>query len=619
MSKNFSKNILILLVLTFIMQIFPIAALAEEITNEQTPSGIKYSSLKETVDEYSEKYIGKTTAGASVAILKNDKIIFKQNYGYSDIENKAKITDDTLFEWGSTTKLFVWVSVMQLVEQGKLDLTKDIKEYLPDNYFRKLQFDQPITMLNLMNHNAGWEEHLTDMFYSNPQDVKSLKETLEIIEPKQVHKPGEVVAYSNYGAALAAYIVERIAGISFDEYVNKYILNVLNMKETSINPLQKDNQYVQKNRPLAKGYMENSKGLVERPILYLGIYPAGGAVGTLSDMCKFVSALIPKSGEASPLFKYENTLYTLFSKSYSPTDDFPGVCHGFGEHYYSVRTLEHGGNTDSFSSQITFAPEEGTAVLVMTNQAHERPLCYGLKDLIFGSYKGEQYDGKLPDSSIVTGNYSSLRKPDSGFSTWLNFIVSEVKAVDENTIDIDGDIYREIKPYVYQYTDENGASELIYFNVENDKVKTMYQKCGEYEPLSTLSIISRLVLIGLSFLSSAYFMIGFVISVIFGFKRENNLSTRNKTMISLNMIGFISIVNTGILFYRSMLYPSYAALKIHFIINILSVVLILIFLSINLITRIRRKAEGKRKIGYILTNIFSVLYVMLVIALQIYK
>ena len=85
------------------------------------------------------------------------------------------------------------------------------------------------------------------MFYSNPQDVKSLKKTLEIFEPKQIYKTGEVVAYSNYGAALAAYIVECITGLNFDEYVNQYIFDVINMKETSINPLQKDNLYVQKN------------------------------------------------------------------------------------------------------------------------------------------------------------------------------------------------------------------------------------------------------------------------------------------------------------------------------------------------------------------------------------
>lgn len=619
MHKILSKIIGGLLLFVFMTQMFSLTVYAWEDINLRTPSEIPYSELKGIIDSYVEEYIGNTTAGAAVAVLQNDKIILKANYGYSDIENKISVTDDTIFEWGSTTKLFVWVSVMQVVEQGKLDLDKDIKAYLPQNFFQELQFKEPITMLNLMNHNGGWEEHLTDIFYSNPQSVKSLKETLQIFEPTQVYKPGEVVSYSNYGAALAAYIIECITGMNFYEYVNQNIFDVLDMKETSIHPLQKDNLYVQKNRLSTKGYTKDSKGFIERPIYYLGIYPAGGAVGTLSDMCKFVSAMMPKDGKTSPLFKHENTLHIMFSKSYEPTHDFPGICYGLWEHYYSVRTLEHGGNTDSFSAQITFAPEEGLAVLIMTNQSHERSLCYGLKDKIFGSYKADKYHGELPDSSIVIGNYQNVRRPHSGFSQWMNFIVSEVTVVNEKTIDVDGDVYHQIRPYVYQYIDEGGASEFIYFNVKNGQVKSMYQEYGEYEPIGTYTVITHLGLIGFLILSLIYFVIVFIFSVVCGLKRKKNLSIRDKGMILLNLVGFVSIVNTGILFYRSSMYPSYASLLIHFIINILSILLITVLLCRNLTLEIKRKTKEKRKIGYILANIFAVFYGSLIIFCQLYK
>ncbi|QVK17674.1 serine hydrolase [Mycoplasmatota bacterium] len=614
MHKIISRTMFTLLLFVLLMSSLSLKVSAEE-TN-YTPSGIAYSELKDVIDNYVNEYIGNTTAGASVAVLQNDETIFKSNYGYSDIKNKIPITDNTVFEWGSVTKLFVWVSVMQLVEEDKLDLNEDIKVYLPENFFKKSQFKQPITMLNLMNHNGGWEEHLTDLFNSNPQNVKSLKETLEIFEPKQVYKPGEVVSYSNYGAGLAAYIVECITGMDFYEYVNQYIFDVLDMKKTSIHPLQEDNLFIQKNRQLTKGY---SNGFKERPIYYLGLYPAGGAIGTLSDMCKFVSALIPKDGETSPLFKKEDTLDFLFSKSYVPTDDFPGISHGFWEHYYSVRTLEHGGNTDSFSAQITFAPEEGVAVLIMSNQAHERAICFGLKDKIFGSYKTDNFDGELPDSSIVKGNYWSMRRTHSGFSQWMNLIINEVTVVDENTIDIDGDVYYQIRPYVYQYTDKGGASELIYLDVINGQVKSMYQEYGEYEPISNLVVISRLGVMAFLVFSLIYFIFAFIISVIYGLKRKNNLSIKAKRMIILNIVGFVSIVNTGILFYRSSMYPSYNDLKIHFIVNIIAVVLIMFTLCRNLISAIKRKTEDKRKIGYILANIIAVLYVVIIVACGIYK
>lgn len=326
MYKIFSKRIMGLLLFSLILSSISSTAFAE---GENTPSGIEYSKLKNNIDRYAKEYIGNTTAGASVAVLQNEELVFKSNYGYSDIKNKVSVSDNSIFEWGSTSKLLIWVSVMQLVEQGKLDLNKDIRFYLSQKFFKKLKYNQPINMLNLMNHNAGWEEHLTDMFYKNPQDVKTLKETLDVFEPAQVYKPGEMVAYSNYGATLAAYIIERITGMEFYEYVNQNIFGVLNMKETSIQPLQTDNLYLQKNRPLTKGYVKNSKGSSERPIFYLGIYPAGGAVGTLSDMCKFVSALVPEDRKKSLLFKNEETFTTMFSQSYKVTDDFPGICHGF--------------------------------------------------------------------------------------------------------------------------------------------------------------------------------------------------------------------------------------------------------------------------------------------------
>ena len=309
----------------------------------------------------------------------------------------------------------------------------------------------------------------------------------------------------------------------------------------------------------------------------------------------------------------------MFSESYKVTDDFPGICHGFWEHYYSVRTLEHGGNTDAFSSQITFAPEEGLAVVIMTNQAHERPLCSGIKDKIFGSYKAEKIESILPDASVVEGKYRYMRRPQSGFSKWLNFTVSEVTKIDSKSIDIDGDVYHEISPYVYQYTDEGGASELVYFEVKNGKVNSMYQEYGESEPIGTLTIIyglGRLILLAMSLV---YFVISFIISLIYGLKRKNNLSIRDKKVILLNLVGFVSTVNTMILFLRSATYSSYADLKVHFIVNILAVVVIVFLSSGNLIINIKRKIKNEKKARYILADIFSILYVVLVIACQIYK
>lgn len=277
MGKQFIKISILFLSLALIMSCFSVPAMAEN-DLETTPSGIPLSELEQFVDEYAAEYIGSTTAGASIVILKDGEVILSKAYGYADIENAVVVDTDTVFEWGSDTKLLVWTSVMQLVEQGKLDLNADIREYLPDGFFTKLQFDSPITMYNLMNHNAGWEDCYTDLFYHSADEVSSLEETLRIAEPKQVREPGAVVAYSNYGVALAGYIVERISGQPFYEYVNENIFAALGMNDTSIHPTQQDNTSVAEKREKIHGYTISGNKLTmsKNERIFLGLYPAGG-------------------------------------------------------------------------------------------------------------------------------------------------------------------------------------------------------------------------------------------------------------------------------------------------------------------------------------------------------
>ena len=609
--KKKARIMLVMYLLLFVSTF----SVANANTKEEMNTGYTETYLKEIIDKYAQKYIGESTVGAAIAVIENDKTIFEDYYGYADLLEEKTMTKDAVFEWGSTTKILVWVSVMQLVEQGKLDLDKDINTYLPNGFLTKLNDEEPITMLHLMNHNAGWEEHLTDLFYHDPNKVRSLSETLKMSEPSQRYQPGEIVSYSNFGTALAAYIVECIAEKEFFEYVNDNIFSVLKMNETSIHPLQLDNDDIRNRRSSVKGYAQVRGGFVEKPLLYLSLYPAGGAVGTLPDMVKFVSALLPKEGSASPLFKNQNTLAQLFTTSYGVTNDFPGIAHGFWEHFYSFRVLEHAGNTDSFSSQIVFSPENGIALIVATNQAYEKMMTQGLKDRIFQKYEYRN-DDVLPDATIVTGMYRSVRRPHSGFSQWLNFIVSEVQVIDENTIEIDENKYIQIRPYVFQYTGDYGASELIYFNVENDEVKNLYIKYGHWEVVNTSTTIYTLGCIILFVLCSLYFLISFIIFFIkFLRKKEKRISLRPNLLLSA--FGFFVALNTGVLFSKAISLPSYADLKIHFLFNILYVLFLGFMFGKTAIARLKNKIRlnGSTIVMYAV----SIIYSLLILVCELYK
>jgi len=112
-------------------------------------------------------------AGAVVAVVKDGKIIFAKGYGFSDVEKRTRVTPDaTLFRPGSISKLFTWTSVMQLAEQGKLDLDKDVNEYL--DFKIPPAYGKPITLKNIMTHTAGFEELGRDLFVSDAQHMHSL-------------------------------------------------------------------------------------------------------------------------------------------------------------------------------------------------------------------------------------------------------------------------------------------------------------------------------------------------------------------------------------------------------------------------------------------------------------
>ena len=171
-------------------------------------------------------------AGAVVLVVKDGTILFAKGYGYSDVEKKTPVTvDATLFRPGSVSKLFTWTAVMQLVEQGKLDLDRDINEYL--DFKIPAKFGKPITLRNIMTHTPGFEEQIKDLITEDAAPAATLKQHLVTHIPERIFPPGTTPAYSNYGASLAGYIVERVSGRPFNDYVTENIFKPLGMSHST--------------------------------------------------------------------------------------------------------------------------------------------------------------------------------------------------------------------------------------------------------------------------------------------------------------------------------------------------------------------------------------------------
>jgi CubicO group peptidase (beta-lactamase class C family) len=179
-------------------------------------------------------------AGAVVVVVKDGKVLVSKGYGFTDVKKRTPVSPDaTLFRPGSISKTFTWTAVMQLVEQGKLDLDRDINEYL--DFQVPHTFGRPVTLRNLMTHTAGFEEVIKDLAVDRADDLPSLQAFIKAHQPNQIYAPGTIPAYSNYGADLAGYIVQRVSGLPFEQYLQQNIFGPLGMtRATFVQPLPTD-------------------------------------------------------------------------------------------------------------------------------------------------------------------------------------------------------------------------------------------------------------------------------------------------------------------------------------------------------------------------------------------
>lgn len=455
MNTKILNKIIAFLMSALIFTAFSIPAYAEEASSDRTPSGILYNQLEQEIDNFVNPYIGKSTPGAAVVVTKGDKIIFSKGYGYANIEKQIPVDPaDTIFGYGSINKLFVWTSVMQLVEEGKMKLDQDIRTYFPQEFAKKLRYDKPITPLDLMSHTAGFEEYSGGLFIKSAENKqKSLEEGLLSSQPEQIFEPGKVMSYSNFATALTGFAVEKVSGESFSDYEMKRILRPLGMNHTSGHPSMGDRPDLLSTE--ATGYAITAKGNFEPrekyDILY---YPAGAMKGTAEDLARFALAL---TADDSPLFAKQQTLQTMLTQSYTPHKDLLSNAHGFWEYNAKPRTLGHSGGTMGFSSNFAVVPEEKLGVVVLANTEVEREIVPNLINLLIRNKAEESVEPSknLPPSSEVTGDYVLSRNTFTTiqeFMAYLGLIHLEAKGEHDLTLTVMGKSgeYKQISPYVYK-------------------------------------------------------------------------------------------------------------------------------------------------------------------------
>jgi CubicO group peptidase (beta-lactamase class C family) len=343
----------------------------------------------------------KPLAGATLSVVKDGEILLAKGYGYADLEKEVPVDGmQSLFRPGSTSKLFTWTAVMQLVEQGKLDLDTDVNQYIP-NFKLPEAFGKPITMRNLMTHTAGLEDGgLGYLFQEGPEQFLPLGDALAAHVPSRVRPPttdfgtdGTNASYSNWGTALAGHIVASISGESFDDYVRKHIFEPLEMtSSTFAEPLPPELA-----PRMAVGYQFKEGRLKAHPFEHIHNFgPAGSLTSSAPDMANFMIAHLNEGEFKGKRILKQETAQLMHSRQFSPNAFGNGSGLGFYETWVNGRRLiGHGGDTLAFHSDLWLLPEEKLGVFVSFNSSNEYAPYIARRDLL-RSFMDRYYPAKLP-------------------------------------------------------------------------------------------------------------------------------------------------------------------------------------------------------------------------------
>jgi CubicO group peptidase (beta-lactamase class C family) len=332
-------------------------------------------------------------AGAVVVVVKDGKLVFSKGYGYADVAKKVQISPETtLFRPGSISKLFTWTAVMQQVELGKLDLDRDVNDYL--DFKIPPAFGKPITLRNIMTHSTGFEETAKDLFVGSADDLRPNKEYLQVHMPARIFPPGTTPAYSNYATTMAAYIVERVSGQSFNDYVEEHIFKPLNMTHATFRqPLPE----------ALKPFMSNGYILGSgepKPFEFVQVAPAGSLSASAVDMTHFMIAHLQNGHYGDGQILKPETAVQMHARQDGWPPAMNAMCLGFYEQWRDGhRSIGHGGDTVSFHSNLHLILDANAGLFVSYNSPGRAEI--DPRGSLFNSFMDRYFPAAPPNDPVL--------------------------------------------------------------------------------------------------------------------------------------------------------------------------------------------------------------------------
>ncbi len=562
--------------------------------------------------------------GAVVVVVKDGEVFFAKGYGYADLEEKIPVDPaTTLFRPGSVSKLFTWTAIMQLVEAGKLDLDEDVNTYLdfviPDT------FPEPITLRNILSHTAGFEDQGDGLFKIDASKVSSLETYVKENQPARVFPPRKYGAYSNYGSALSGYIIERVSGMPFEDYIAEKILKPLEMNHSTFEqPLPPS-----LSNDMAEAYNYVNAEYVKGSFEFVVGTPAGALSASGLDIANFMIAHLQNGKFGATQILSPETAQQMHSPLYRPDPRLDGMAHGF---FFSTingqSTLSHGGDTSLFHSQLALVPEAQLGFYVSTNGVNGGLVVEDLVNAFFDHYFPPQERSSLTPTTDYaeradqySGSYFLAR---SNFTT-IEKILTLLSTVTINTtedkvlVNSGGEIipYVEVEPGLL--VNPNEPSDKLVLKTDGDQITLspplpfVFIKLPWYRTMP----IHALILVG----GAILFLVAIIAWLVDFFrglrKKDNRTLLARLARLNASLFGglyLFFIVSFGSIFMD--INPAFGVPDVFFempanfdlllFIPVLLAILGILMLGFALIAWNKRFWNGKSRIRYTVLTIFGV-------------
>ncbi|GGG02048.1 hypothetical protein GCM10010913_24770 [Paenibacillus aceti] len=374
------------------------------------------SATTSDIDDYIEDMMDKSKIpGMSVVIVQGNETVYQKGFGYADIKHDVPVTPETLFELGSTSKAFTALALLQLEDQGLVNLEDSVSQYLPwfETTYKKKPAD--IRLKHLLHHTSGIPFHSIADIPPADDDLALERTVRTQIGQKLEHEPGEKYEYATINYDVLALIIQQVSGMSYEQYIGQHVLEPLNLQQTYM--FREDAA----REDMAVGY----KLSVLRPVaydapMYRGNTPAGYIISNAVDVAAWLKIQMGTAPEAN---SFETWLARSHEpdRSVAPSGDGSSYAAGWSVYQDGTGMLAHAGGNPNYSTYFVLRPADGYGVAVLTNMnsPYSGAAAQGIMNMLVGKEVPEPASDMYRSIDAISSVVLLLTAPVLLLVIWL--------------------------------------------------------------------------------------------------------------------------------------------------------------------------------------------------------